>query len=550
MTNKVLIIGLDGATWDIIDPLISQGHLPNLSSMIDGGTRATLDTIHIPASNAAWTSFATGCNPDRHGIMDFTFRKKDSYDTAPYTSRDRKRDTLWEILGRKGKKVGILNVPGTYPVDKVNGFMISGFPTPEEMEDFTYPRALLEELRKELGRDFRFQPRIPIQEEASFLKELYTIADFVNQATIYLMNHREWDLLVSVFMASDEVCHAFWRYIDPEHPQYDSGASKLHKNAIFDTYKHLDTKIGTLRKEVDSDTSLIIMSDHGFGPLYYGVSFNNWLMKEGLLALRKTPATKMRYWFFRRGVNYYNVLRISKRLKLMKLVDSQVSSTRSRLSDFANRFFITNNDIDWNNTRAYCMGSMGQIFINLKDREPQGTVEPNGEYHALVNEIKSKIQKLKDPVTKEIIFDKVYTNTEAYPQSTSESNTPDIIFYDSDMKYQINRYFLFGSKELLSPFPVWSGTHKHNGIFLAVDGDNVFKGISIHAISICDIAPTTLHMLGMEVPEDINGHVLTNMFKKDSEPYNRKIRYERLALAPEDDLVKLTIGKLKKRGKL
>ena len=299
MNNKVFVIGLDGATWNLIDPMVAKGELPALKKLIGNGTRTVLKSTLIPVSPAAWGSFATGCGPDKHGIFDFVHRKKGTYEQVPYSSRDRKCEAIWNILSKEGKKVGILNVPGTYPVEKVNGFMVTGFPTLEEYEDFTYPRNLLWELRREIGKDFRFQPKIHFQEEARFLEEIHLITDNVFKATNYLMNNKKWDFFMTVFMGIDALGHAFWRYMDPQHPMYDGNVPKEFKQAIFNIYKHIDKNIYALQKNVDSDTAIILMSDHGFGPVYYGVSINNWLLDEGFLALKKNAPTRIRYWMFR-----------------------------------------------------------------------------------------------------------------------------------------------------------------------------------------------------------------------------------------------------------
>ena len=318
MVKKVFILGLDGATWKIIDPLIAKGELPNFEKLIKNGTRGILKSVLISASPSAWTSFATGCNPYNHGIFDFTYRKEGTYDPMPYTAKDRKRDTLWEILSRMGKSVCVVNIPGTYPVDKVNGCMVSGFPTPEERGDFTYQKNLLQELRNELGEDFRIQPKIPIQEEKPFLDEMHEVTNYIFKATNYLMDNKPWDLFITVFMSADAVGHSFWRFMDKTHPEYDPNAPEEFKNAIFEVYKDFDKKIEQLQKKLDKDTTLMLVSDHGFGPLHHGVSINNWLLSEGYLALKNNVSTKARYWLFRRGVNYDNLIRLVRSLKLTK----------------------------------------------------------------------------------------------------------------------------------------------------------------------------------------------------------------------------------------
>ena len=549
MNKKVFVIGLDGATWNIIDPLIAKGELPTIKSLIGNGTRAVLQSTLIPLSPAAWNSFATGCDPNKHGIFDFFGREKGTYEPITYNSRDRKRDALWNILSREGKKVGILNIPGTYPVEKVNGFMISGFPTPEELEDFTYPTNLLSELKTELGKDFRFQPQVQLFDEELFLKEMYVLTDYVFQATNYLMNHYQWDFLMTVFVGTDAFSHAFWKYMDPKHPLYDANAPADFKNAIVNIYKELDKKIDLLMKNIDSDTTVFLMSDHGFGPLYYGVPINNWLLKEGFMTLKKTMPTRVRYWMFQGGINYYNLIKLTKILRLSKRAHKAAFTQESSLVNIVNKFFLTNKDIDWDHTVAYCMGSFGQLFINLKNREPQGNVDI-GEYDKVVDKIIKSLSELKDPNTNTVIFNEIFRKKDVYPASRIEDNTPDILFFDTEMKYSIDKFFMFGSKKLVSVHPLWSGTHRHEGILLACDDNQIRKATTIDQANICDIAPTTLHILGIPIPRDIDGKVIVELFEKDSEVYKQQIVYQSPTGKKEMEKINERIRELKSKGRI
>ncbi len=550
MDKKIFIIGLDGATWDIINKLISEDELPTIKNLIKNGSKAVLESTLIPLSPAAWNSFATGCNPNKHEIFDFFGHKKGTYEPMLYSSKDRKRETLWSILSRIGKKVGVINVPGTYPVEKVNGFMISGFPSPEELEDFTYPREILYELRKEIDEGFKLQPRVHLFNETLFLEEVYTLTNYTYQATNYLMNNKKWDFLMTVFVGPDALCHAFWKYMDPKHPVYNPNAPKKFKDAIFNIYKDLDKKIDALKKNIDLDTILILMSDHGFGPLIYSVSINNWLLNEGFMALKKNASTRIRYWMFRRGVNYYNLIKLTKILRLSKYAHKAAFTPKSSSVNLVNKFFLTNKDIDWNKTLAYCMGSFGQLYVNLKNREPQGIVESKDEYYKLVDKIIKKLYELKDPNNNKIIFDKVYSKKEAYPSSKVEDNAPDVIFFNKEMKYSIDKFFMFGSKRLISIHPLWSGTHRHNGIFLACDNDQIRKAANIEKASICDITPTILHLMGQHISKDMDGKVLKEIFKEKSEPYKRKIEYQLNIKTLEMDKINERIKQLKRMRRL
>lgn len=526
-----------------MDPLLAEGKLPTFQRLIKKGTRAILRSTILPISPAAWSSFATGKKADKHGIFDFAHRKAGSYDPIPYNSRDRKSEAIWNILSRRKKKVIVLNVPLTYPVEKVNGLMISGFPTPEELGDFTYPKKLIDELRKEFGKDFRFQSRVSAQNEEPFLEEMQTITEYVFQATEYLMNNYSWDFLTTVFVGPDALSHVFYKYMDPDHPFYEPKAPKRYKSAVADMYMDIDRKISALIKNIDSDTTLFFMSDHGFGPMYYSVSINNWLKQERFLALKRSIPTRIRYWLFKRGANYSNLIKMVRALKMTKHAMKAAYKPKSTLASLSRRFFLSNDDIDWMQTTAYSMGNIGQIFVNLKGREPIGIVEPGKEYDMVVEQLRSRLGKLKDPKKDITVFNEIYLKKEVFPSSTKGDNTPDVIFYDREMKYSINRFFGFGSKELITPHPIWSGTHTHDGIFLGYNEDNILKGKSIDNASICDIAPTVLHIMGSSVPNDMDGRVLSVLFKRNSEIKGRKVRYTDL----EKERIMRSINVLKGR---
>jgi len=523
LKRRVFVIGIDGGSWKLMAPLLDRGELPNIGRLRGQGASGVLESTLIPLSPCAWTSFATGVAPPKHGIFDFSYRKKGSYESMPVSTRDRRAEPIWNTLSRAGKKVGIINVPLTYPVDRVNGYQISGFPTLEELGDFTFPRSLLAELKRELGSDFRLQPIVAAHEEEAFLGEVRTITDNTYRATAYLMKKFPWDLLMTVFVGPDALGHTFFRYLDPKHPGYRGNAPKEYKEAIGDIYKRIDAHIGELLKSVDERTVVLMMSDHGFGPSYYGVTINNWLLQKGYLTLKEAPSTRLRRSLFKRGVNYSNLFKALKALNLTSTASKAAYSKRSRLKELADSVFLTAKDIDWARTKAFSWGNGGQMFINLHGREPEGIVEPGRQYDGLVVRLVRQLKELKDPATGKRIFDGVYGKGEVYPGTKDLDLCPDIFFFDRTMRYSVNRFFEFGSKELISPHPIWSGTHTHDGIFLAHCPGDVKAGLRVEGAGICDMAPTIMHILGLPVPEGMDGHVLSQIFEKVSREPGREV---------------------------
>src|SRR5262245_39683574 len=144
--RRVLLIGLDGATFDVLDPLMAEGRMPHLAALIAGGTRGILQSTKPPITPAAWTTFMTGKGPGRHGVIDFLRYDHTTGKLSFNNYIEIHGRTIWELLSDRGYRVGSINLPMTYPPREVNGFMISGFATPSIDLDFTYPRDLKSEI--------------------------------------------------------------------------------------------------------------------------------------------------------------------------------------------------------------------------------------------------------------------------------------------------------------------------------------------------------------------------------------------------------------------
>ena len=146
VARRVLIIGLDGATFDVLGPMIERGRMPNLAAIIREGASGVLNSTQPPITPAAWTTFMTGKGPGRHGIVDFERYDVRTNRLTFNSTMEIREKTFWDILSEKGFRVGSINLPMTYPPKRVNGFMISGFDAPSMEAEFTYPRDLKDEI--------------------------------------------------------------------------------------------------------------------------------------------------------------------------------------------------------------------------------------------------------------------------------------------------------------------------------------------------------------------------------------------------------------------
>jgi len=446
-------------------------------------------------------------------LYDFVKRSPDDYEPTPVMTKDRKAEAIWSILGKAGLKVGIVNVPITYPPERVNGFMVAGFPTPPGADDFTYPKGLLTELRRELP-DLSLQRTIllPGDEAAqSVYDDTVEVTRRQTEMLTYLMGQKEWDLLMTVFDASDTVGHHFWKYFDPNHPQYNPRWAREHGDKIYKIYEVLDQSVAKLLKLADKDTLVIICSDHGFGPIYYCVCFNSWLIKTGLMQLKTDFGSRARYALYKRGLNNYNLHRVASRLKLLRAEFAY--QKKSLISTVLNKTTLGLHDVDWDNTLAYSFGNFGPLYLNVKGREPNGIVDPQN-YGKVLSLVESQARNFRDPSTGKPIFEKIIRGRDVYTGQYTDLG-PDLLLYDEKMVYRAQRIFEFGTEKLVTLHPVYSGNHDMEGIFIA-SGESIVPGQTSGPFDLVDVAPTLLHILGLPIPSETDGHVLKEILAPNS----------------------------------
>jgi predicted AlkP superfamily phosphohydrolase/phosphomutase len=501
--SKVFVVGLDGATLDLIVPWAERGELPTLTRIMREGAYGDLMTVIPPMTGPAWTSFATGKNPGKHGIIDFVQRRAESYDIVPVNARWRKARTLWDVVGAAGLKVGVMNVPVTYPPEPVNGFMIGGLLTPSERSPYTYPPDLAAELDELVdGYRIHMKPSYSKGNVGEFLDDLEVLTRKQVDATRHLLRNHEWDLFVVVYRGPDGAQHALWHATDPEHPLYNRAHAECYGDAILDVYRRTDANLAELMAQLDKDTTLIVMSDHGAGPLHEFIYVNNWLIEWGFMYTRRLPASRLRRLAFRLGLSPVEIYDVMLRLGL-GFVKGAVTKGKNR--GLLSSLFLSFSDVDWSRTTAYAVGNGGQVFINLRGREPQGIVEPGSEYERVVAQVIERLQGVTDPRTGERIEMDVYRREDLYAGEHLDL-MPDVVFLPRDLRRMPFGEYEFGSHKLIGPSWSISGTHRMNGIAM-LWGAGVKPG-ALDGARIVDIAPTVLALMGIDIPSDMDGRVL------------------------------------------
>jgi len=528
--TKIIIIGLDGATFDLIIPWVEQGKLKTLSRLLQEGSFGVLKSVLPPNSASAWSSFMTGKNPGKHGIVDFHYHKEGTYELAFVSSQNRVGPAFWDITAQYSKKVGVINVPITYPPDKVNGFMISGLGAPAFNKKAVHPPELYEELQKKVPgyiiktfvRDYIRSGHL-LKCKELFIKQVQNRYECIK----YLIKNKQWDLFIAVFTATDHAQHFFWKYMDPDHPLYDPNGAALYGDTIYSVYKLIDSYLGEILEELNDQTNLFIMSDHGAQPTNNkGLYLNNWLFEKGFLKFKENEIKSSN------GLLPIKTLisagkkfiprRFKNRLKAIPFLKSKVET-----------IFRWQN-IDWTKTVAYSDVQTETIRLNLKDREPMGVVEPS-QYQVIREEIIKKLKEFRDIETGDKIFSEIYRREELY-DGPYVTLAPDIICVQGNRKFLYSVHYLANSafkhrepikiysRDKLSSDPSPNAVHSMDGIFIAW-GEIIKRGNMINRAEITDIAPTVLYLMGSPIPSDMDGKIIIDIFK-DSFLRENKVVYE------------------------
>ena len=540
--TKVLVIGLDGVPLDLIKSWAREWKLPVLKNVMDQGTVGSLRSTIPPTSGPAWSSFMTGKNPGKTGIYDFLYRRNGNYVFSPNDAHRRDGRSLWSILSAENKRVGVLNVPMTYPVEPVNGFMISGWMTPYTARDFVYPSHLLDELEAEVGH-YRIYPSATFSEKhkESFLEASYQLLDLRTRTALYLMQREPWDFFMVVFFDTDRILHQMWHYLDRDHPWHSSDGASDKSEPVWRYFQRLDESIGQLIEQAGDDTLVMIMSDHGMGPAHNMIVLNNWLLDIGLLQLKSNPLTRMKRRLFDLGFTLRNVHQLVDKLGLAKHAEYKALYS---VDAILKMLFLSFHDVDWSRSRAYSFGrSVGPIYINVKGREPQGIVNPGREYDEVREEIAALARELTDPQTGKKLVGRVLYKEEVYSGPYLDQ-APDLILVP---RHETDKFFGladFGSNQLVQQMYRYSGMHRDHGLLMMM-GPHVKKGTELDGASIVDLAPTILYIMGVPIPQDMDGRPLMEAFTGYDTQVTPLLSAIPISLPPRDEEASYTAKEAK-----
>ncbi|MCK4546049.1 MAG: alkaline phosphatase family protein [Candidatus Eisenbacteria sp.] len=507
--QRVLILGWDGATWDLLKPWVDAGDLPVLAGLMRDGAWGPMRTVIPPGTGPAWSSMVTGKNPGKHGVFEFMERRRGSYRIGPLDGTALRAETIWDRVGNQGGEVVLLNIPMTYPPRQVAGTLISGILTPRSAGSFTYPADFRETLlAREPGYAVMPTEVYAPGRAADFLADLRQTFEHKRRVLLWLMAEKPWRFLMQVFNETDILQHALWHLADPQHPNHDPREASHLGDVLLEFYRSLDETLGEVLDRMPENSTLALVSDHGAGPLYRFLHTNLWLIEHGFLRIRKHAVSRFKHWLFRRGFTPMNLYNRTARAGLGR-VKTKLRWTAGGYA-FLRSGFLSFGDVDWDRTVAYGLGGgvVGGIYINLEGREPAGKVRTGGDYERVREEIADALRSSTDPESNGPLVDKVWFREDLFAGPFT-AEAPDLYYAPADERCAVFGDFEFSSNRVLEPTsPAISCQHRMEGV-LAVRGPGVEAGKRLDGVHITDVAPTVLHLMGMPVPSDMDGNVLT-----------------------------------------
>jgi predicted AlkP superfamily phosphohydrolase/phosphomutase len=497
----VICVGLDGATFDVIDPMVKDGRLPTLARLLSSGTRAHLRSTVPPLSAPAWVTFMTGTNPGAHGIFHFRTMRRGVLGPDLVGSWSYRGQTIFDHASRGGRRVVAARVPMTYPPWEIAGLMVSGFPTPDPRTNFSVPP----EVGRAMPSLFRLSPVGSMV--AGPKAQIDNLDHYLERSTTWLVDLlREGapDLFCYVNSVTDWAAHKFWRSFDPAAPGYERVDVDGHP-PLEHLYEGVDASLGALLEAAPSDALVVVLSDHGTGPrASRRFHPNAWLRQLGLaeeaqMSVGRRGASRVVEWAAHA---------VPKRYWLWRHAPRPVRASVGRLRD-------ASSSVDLGRSQASAVlvdHHVAGVNVNLAGRDPSGVV-PLDRYEAVRERVIAAAPELVDRGSGARVIRAAHRREDLFAGDHLDG-APDVLL-ELDEAFEVGHG---GGGAVLGGAPARPGrssaTHRPHGI-LAMTGPGVRAGHDLGEADLIDVPETLLWALGLEVPEAMEGSVLMDAFEDE-----------------------------------
>ncbi len=488
--TRILILGIDGASFNLISGWLENGSLPNFQRLIAEGVSGELESCIPPVTMPAWRVFSTGKLPGKLGIFWHQQLDPDTREVLTPNATFVHSADYWDYLNQAGYRTGVVGMPDTYPPRPLDGFLVSAGPS-AGATDYAYPPGVVEEIESQVGFQLNIKGDFYHADEGSersagVVQEAIDVVDRTFAAAAYLAQKYPVDVLQITSFDINRLQHFFF-----------DGAPTLKAWQIVDGW------LGKLRPQFDY---VVVLSDHGTEELKRTFFLNAWLRQNGYLKTHSHPLDILP----RLGLNRTTIGGIMQRLGLIKFFSfetilkyaSMLPSNTGVFGEFGNQEVVKR--VDWAQTKAFAL-AQGPLYIN---REALGS---NGDYEQLRNELVERLEALTDPDTGEPVIKKVYKREELYHGPYADRG-PDLLVLNHDAYH--NRAGLT-QDNVFAPSWKWKGNNRHFGLFMLA-GPGIKHNETLGGVRIIDLAPTILHLAGVAAPDDLDGQLIADALVPDS----------------------------------
>lgn len=485
--KSALMLGLDGATFSILDPLMEAGHMPFLSQIASEGVRAGLLSTIPPITPPAWTTIMTGRSPANHGILDFFRPESPGSKFLRFVSTKQLTcETIWGLLTRKNMSAVSLNFPVMSPPIPITGYSIPGFVTWRHLRRACHPGDLMDTLKtipdfdlKTIAHDFGLEEKVVEGCSADEAEEWIKYHTYKDKQWVlvqeYLAKKDLCHLNALVLDSPDRLQHVYYRLLDPAcFPNGLSDEDEAIRKILIDHYRALDGMMAQLVASMPSDTTVFVVSDHGFGPSEECLYLNTLLEQLGYLT-----------WSDR-------------------AVSDDGGSGDVSMDAVKNHGHI----LDWEKTVAYVhTPSSNGISINVKGKNSDHGINPE-DYPKVIATLKEQLLAARHPETGKQVIEEIWTREEAFDGSEM---APDLTLrlWDNGLVSTVK------TDTIVKKRRECIGTHYPTGVFMA-KGPGIRKGVRLDDLNILDVAPAMIHSLGLAIPEEFEGRVPEEMMTAEA----------------------------------
>ena len=465
---RAFVFGIDGATFDLIDPLVAEGHLPNLAKLLAVSASAKTDCTWPAHTGPGWVSLVAAGHPGHHAIYQFFDVQEPRYRARIVGSSDCGCSTAWDWLVASGYSLGLVNVPMSHPPRHLPGYQIT-WPLMQTLH-YAEPRSLLGELAR-AGSHFKSDLAAMYRGNIGYIHEALANVDARVRSMKYLLRTHPVDVVMMVLTEADRVCHHYWHFSDVDHPRYTHSTEDVYRNAIRHIYESIDWALGEILSQIPDSCSVLVVSDHGFGPGHQSFSVHRWLSEVGLLAAQSTNGSS--------------------------------GGEREQASWFTERDV----QVDWERTQVYMPvpGSFS-LNVNQRGRQRQGIVNL-ADVEFILEDVTAALVDLRIPSNGRRVFSRILRREEAFSGMNSYSS-PDLLLIPADESLMVTPSLIDET---------WSasyqtGLHRHEGMWIH-RSPGVRAGRLDFNIQLIDIFPTLLAELGVSIPCNVPGKVISRMFR-------------------------------------